>query len=179
MAVDKLVDSTQLDSDLTSVANAIRTKGGTSASLAFPSGFVSAINAISGGGGAEYLAATVTSASSSKSVSFPAGDFVVTNTKCLMIFVSDVTENDPSVERIRSGTYIRVPDNNIVKNGANSYSFISVLKAGSGTDYFTYLSAPSQSGTTITVSSSQKHFAAGGTYYFWIYNLENPVVPTT
>lgn len=51
MAVDKLVDSTQLDADLTSVANAIRTKGGTSASLAFPSGFVSAINAIPTGGG--------------------------------------------------------------------------------------------------------------------------------
>lgn len=50
MAVDKLVDSSQLDTDLTSVANAIRTKGGTSASLAFPAGFVSAIEAISGGG---------------------------------------------------------------------------------------------------------------------------------
>ena len=47
MAVDKLVDSTQLDTDLTSVANAIRTKGGTSAQLAFPSEFVAAINAIS------------------------------------------------------------------------------------------------------------------------------------
>lgn len=46
MAVDKLVDSTQLDADLTSVANAIRTKGGTSAQMAFPSGFVSAVNAI-------------------------------------------------------------------------------------------------------------------------------------
>ena len=51
MAVDKLVDSTQLDADLTSVANAIRTKGGTSASLAFPAGFVSAVNAIPTGGG--------------------------------------------------------------------------------------------------------------------------------
>lgn len=51
MAVDKLVDSTQLDSDLTSVANAIRTKGGTSASLAFPTGFVDAIDAIQTGGG--------------------------------------------------------------------------------------------------------------------------------
>ena len=39
------------DTDLTSVANAIRTKGGTSASLSFPSGFIDAINAISGGGG--------------------------------------------------------------------------------------------------------------------------------
>ena len=65
MAVDKLVDSTQLDSDLTSVANAIRTKGGTSASLAFPSGFVSAINAISGGGGDyEIVGGTYTAATS-------------------------------------------------------------------------------------------------------------------
>lgn len=50
MALDKLVDSTQLDSDLTSVANAIRTKGGTSAPLSFPAEFVSAIGAISTGG---------------------------------------------------------------------------------------------------------------------------------
>lgn len=39
------------DTDLTAVANAIRTKGGTNATLTFPSGFVSAINAISTGGG--------------------------------------------------------------------------------------------------------------------------------
>lgn len=46
MAIDKAVDSTQLNADLTSVANAIRTKGKTSAQLAFPAGFVSAVNAI-------------------------------------------------------------------------------------------------------------------------------------
>lgn len=50
MALDKLVDSTQLDSDLTSVANAIRTRGGTAASLSFPSGFVTAIGNIPSGG---------------------------------------------------------------------------------------------------------------------------------
>lgn len=61
MAVDKLVDSTQLDTDLTSVANAIRTKGGTSASLAFPSGFVSAVEAIpSGGGGYNIVSGDLT-----------------------------------------------------------------------------------------------------------------------
>ena len=37
-------------SDLTSVANAIRTKGETSASLSFPDGFITAIQNISGGG---------------------------------------------------------------------------------------------------------------------------------
>lgn len=46
MAVDKLVDSTLLDANLTSVANAIRAKGGASGSLAFPAGFVSAVQAI-------------------------------------------------------------------------------------------------------------------------------------
>jgi len=50
MAVDKLVDSSQLDSDLTSVADAIRSKGGTSDTLSFPSGMVNAINNISTGG---------------------------------------------------------------------------------------------------------------------------------
>lgn len=38
--------------DLVSVANAIRTKGGTSEALAFPDGFVSAVQAIQAGGGA-------------------------------------------------------------------------------------------------------------------------------
>ena len=51
MAVDKLVDSTQLDADLTSVANAIRAKSGGSGQLAFPSGFVSEIGNIPSGGG--------------------------------------------------------------------------------------------------------------------------------
>ena len=60
MSADKLVDSTQLDTDLTSVANAIRTKGGTSASLTFPSDFVSAINAISGGGASTLITKSIT-----------------------------------------------------------------------------------------------------------------------
>lgn len=46
MSVDKLVDSTQLNADLTSVANAIRSKSGKSGSLSFPSEFVSEINGI-------------------------------------------------------------------------------------------------------------------------------------
>ena len=48
-------------SDLTSVANTIRTKGGTSGSLSFPNGWSSAINAISGGG-LEYEEGTWTPA---------------------------------------------------------------------------------------------------------------------
>ena len=52
MAYDKVVDSALLDSKLTQVADEIRTKGNTSADLQFPSGFISAIQAIQTGGGA-------------------------------------------------------------------------------------------------------------------------------
>ena len=51
MAYDKVIDSAKLDADLTTVADAIRSKGGTSEALAFPAGFVSAIEAIEAGGG--------------------------------------------------------------------------------------------------------------------------------
>ena len=50
MAYDKVIDSAKLDADLTTVADAIRSKGGTSEALAFPAGFVSAIAAIEAGG---------------------------------------------------------------------------------------------------------------------------------
>lgn len=46
MAFDKIIDSAQLESDLTSVAAAIRAKGATAAPLNFPAGFVSAVNNI-------------------------------------------------------------------------------------------------------------------------------------
>lgn len=68
-----MADYLVTDTELTSVANAIRTKGGTSGTLSFPTGFVSAINDIQTGGvdipiftvvyGASY---TVTSATCNK-----------------------------------------------------------------------------------------------------------------
>lgn len=45
-----MADYLTTDTELTSIADAIRTKGGTSASLTYPSGFVQAINDISTGG---------------------------------------------------------------------------------------------------------------------------------
>lgn len=57
---NKVVNATQLDADLLSVANAIRNKGNTSAALLFPDEFVTAINDIHGGGGDAYAAISVT-----------------------------------------------------------------------------------------------------------------------
>lgn len=72
MAIDKAVDSAQLDAGLTSVADAIRAKGGSSASLAFPDGFVSAIQAIStgSGGGANCIVHGTYTAASAKYITY-------------------------------------------------------------------------------------------------------------
>ena len=54
MALDRAIDSAQLDENLTAVADAIRAKGGTSGTLAFPDGFVEAVGAIQAGGGDDH-----------------------------------------------------------------------------------------------------------------------------
>jgi hypothetical protein len=74
MAYDKVVDSASLDSKLTQVADAIRTKGNTGADLQFPSGFISAIQAIQTGTELKIVVsvtsgATVTATKGSKVVS--------------------------------------------------------------------------------------------------------------
>lgn len=71
MAVDKLVDSAQLNTDLTAVANAIRAKSGGSTPLAFPGGFVSEIGSIQTGGGGGWTSDGIADGSE------PNGDFVV------------------------------------------------------------------------------------------------------
>ena len=74
MALDKAVDSAQLNADLTKVASAIREKGGTSDSLVYPDGFVTAIQAIQTGTELQIIVtvksgATVTATKGSLSVS--------------------------------------------------------------------------------------------------------------
>lgn len=58
MVIDKAIDSTEFDSKLTTVADAIRTAGGTTDTMSFPTGMVDAISSLSsGGGGTEELSA--------------------------------------------------------------------------------------------------------------------------
>lgn len=102
MALDKLVDSSQLDSNLTSVANAIRAKGGTSAQLAFPQGFVDAVEAIeTGGGGYSFDWADVTEVTiGANSISNTQGvvDFFSSYTPySLIVLASALTTNNQFV----------------------------------------------------------------------------------
>ena len=99
MAVDKLVDSTQLDADLTSVANAIRTKGGTSAQLAFPAGFVSAVQAIPTG----------QTPTGTKNISITANG--VTTEDVTNYASAQITANIPN-------TYAAADEGKVVSNGA-------------------------------------------------------------
>lgn len=63
MANYKYVDADQLDEDLASVADRIRSKGGTTSPLAFPDGFNNAIDAISTGVTVQVKTGTVTGVS--------------------------------------------------------------------------------------------------------------------
>ena len=65
MANYKFVDADQLDEDLASVADRIRSKGGTTSPLAFPDGFNTAIDAISTGVTVQVKTGTVTGVSGS------------------------------------------------------------------------------------------------------------------
>ena len=67
------------DTELTSVANAIRIKGGTNSQLVFPNGFVSAIGNISGGGG---------------SSDFSTAEVSVTIASGMILMMSHIISND-------------------------------------------------------------------------------------
>lgn len=147
MAVDKLVDSTQLDSDLTSVANAIRTKGGTSASLAFPSGFITAINNISGGG---------TAAISVVDTADSGGGTVRT------ITALDISDTTATASDVASGKYFYTADGTKTTGTASSTVVMTDVSNATGTtlavsgdnvtgQHSIYFEFSDSTNTTITV----------------------------
>lgn len=177
MSLDKLVDSSQLDADLTSVANAIRTKGGTSASLAFPSEFVSAIGAISGGGGGlsvDEFSATM--ASTDATIVFNCGDYTIPD-QFILFLKSDVSEGDGTNIIIRSGYYTNETRVAMMSQpGNSSQSRYFVWKASGTSDYYSP-SGPNKltkSGSTLSLIFSTSHkFLSGKTYSIQIYELDS------
>lgn len=73
MAYDKVIDSSALDANLASIAEAIRTNGGTTDQLVFPAGFISAIEAIEAGGGFEISTGIITPSEAVSSLSWEHG----------------------------------------------------------------------------------------------------------
>lgn len=178
MAYDKAIDSAQLDADLTSVANAIRTKGGTSASLAFPAGFVSAIDAIpSGGGGLSVATFTATATATDATISFAAGDYSIPDNYALFV-KSDVTAGDGVNICITSGFYAHETIVPIFNIGLTQQGRYFVYKANETTDYYSlgngsqnYLT---KSGSTLSLKFNNNHkFKSGGTYTIQVYELDD------
>ena len=98
------------DSDLTSVANAIRVKAEISGTLEFPSGFISAINSISGGG-VEAEPISITENGTYTAPSGKAYSPVTVNTPVATLVTKSITGN---------GTY------NASSDSADGYSSVTV-----------------------------------------------------
>ena len=124
MAYDKVVDSASLDSKLTQVADAIRTKGNTSADLQFPSGFISAIQAIQTGTELQIIVsvesgATVTATKGSLSVSGTSVDGT-----CTLVVPEAGTW---TVKATRNGQTSDTKSVTFTDNYALSLSFVSAV----------------------------------------------------
>lgn len=109
MAYDKVVDSAALDTQLTSIADAIRAKTGGSDSLAFPDGFSQAIAAIEAGGGGG---------------NFTTGEFTLASNTANYILEEDV--NDPTFAAIYKVENITDDD----------YSFVILAYLKTGGKYY-------------------------------------------
>lgn len=158
MSLDKLVDSTQLDTDLASVANAIRAKSGGSGQLAFPAGFVSEIQAIpSGGGVPSYMRiAEVTVATQTNSLSIPCDHNVNACYAISSEFVSKTVL-----------TYQYILHQIVVPNLKPYAKSIMTLKADGNVDYWQNGSL-SWSNNIATVGVSGSYYYAAGTKYLFI-----------
>lgn len=152
MSVDKLVDSTQLDSDLTSVANAIRAKSGGSGQLAFPAGFVSEIGNIPSGGStptvtglsATYTQSGAVDVTDDLSVLIP--DLIVTAT-----IDNTLSVDVASTEYVLSGTFAVGVSTITVTYGGSTATF-SVTVTSVWDFYWDYSMCSLPDGWTFSVS---------------------------
>ena len=172
MAIE-LVDATQLDSDLTDIADAIRTKGGTSLPLNFPLDFISAINAISGGSGLSFSTFSATKVSTENTINFEVGSYTVPSIFALYL-KSDVSTGD-GVHIIIVGGWALLQSTIPVMaftpgNGQRYYTY----KANLSTDYYSSAPQLTISGTTLTLKFNNNHyFQSGNTYTLQIVELDS------
>ena len=126
-------------SDLTSIANAIRTKGSTSEQLAFPTGFVSAIEALPSGGSMPIDWADVTEVTvGANSVSNTQGvaDFFSTYAPySLIVLTSALTANNQIVNVLNSsatgGNTVQRWKNGVIAGTTVGAGFDGVIPQGS------------------------------------------------
>lgn len=172
MALDKLVDSTQLDADLTTVANAIRTKGGTSAALSFPGGMADAIAAIQTGGGtpANFRFITFTVPSHTATVTLPVEG--TPGVVCIDAGVDHIPEHIAFIGNYMLTRYIVC----YTRYGGGAFSGGRCFGVNSNRQYEHYSASGSTynaEGSTITIQSANNVPFVAGHQYTLCYSLLN------
>ena len=138
------------DAELTSVADAIRTKRGTAADLVYPTGFITAINAIptgEGGGSINLQAKTVTPTTSSQTVSAD-GAYDGLSTVTVEAIPTEYIIPTGSLTVTTNGTH-DVTNYATVSANISSWKLIATAAVTTATT-----STSSTSLTTVTVGSS-------------------------
>ena len=167
MAVDKLVDSVQLDADLTSVADAIRAKTGKSASMQFPGEFVSEIGSISGGVGVPHVETIdYTPTVNTQALSIPLS---FTNVPLCIYIYLDTVPSSHSVATVYSirllNMHASIDDGTVTLSSVSRKTYD--LKADGVYDYWT--STPdgtiAKDMIDISVANRSLYFGAGLTYH--------------
>lgn len=150
------------DTDMTSVANAIRTKGGTSASLTFPNGFVSAIQNIPGGGGGGWTVGTKTATASNYPTSL---SFTGMSGQPKAFFLRATV----AVSSSGNTTYYYIVDMEYdgTSTKGNCFRIGSTRQVNSISSGYSW----SYSGTTLTISSSASSRSSSPGAFYSSYEL--------
>lgn len=172
MAVDKLVDSVQLDSDLEDIADAIRAKSGGSSPLAFPSGFISEIGTISGGGVTNFSTGTFTLASLSET-----SEIVSNFEPDYIIIQGDLTQDDTLVGVkmlwiVRDNEALMVCDTNQTSLNAQIYGSNNISDLnGSSTTVNNPKANYANNVLTVTPQGNRDYtsFCPGVVYRYFLY----------
>ena len=169
MAYDKVVDSSVLDDGLQQIADAIREKGGTSASLAFPDAMAEAIAAIPTGEEVEQATPSITvnssgliTASATQTAGLvPAGTTSATKqlTTQAAKTVTPTTSNQTAVSsgRYTTGAVTVAGDSDLVagniKKGVSIFGVTGTLETASDPVLQSKTVSPSTSQQTVTPDS--------------------------
>lgn len=137
MAIDKAVDSAVLDAGLSQIAKAIRSKGGTSANLSFPTGFANAIADLQTDGETPVI-----SVNSSGLITATAGDKSATKqltTQAAQTITPGTSNKTIASGRYLTGTQTIAGDADLVagniKKGVSIFGVTGTLETGSGGNF--------------------------------------------
>lgn len=171
MAYDKVVDSTVLNTGLTKIANAIREKGGTSASLSFPDAMATAIAAIKAGGGGLPDGITALNYGTFTLSSDTDSDYRITHglgVKPNFYFI--VTTGAFYTADGNGYTFLRFYVQKTYKKGNSNYAgYGNNVYVYSATSLTSAIYADSEATTTnITIPGSAMYKLKGGTTYAWV-----------